>query len=158
MYATRADLSARFGAQELARLEDPDNTGTASVLVSDTAISDASEEVDSYLGVRYTKPLPSIPAPLKRATCDIARFRLYKDRPTEEVTYRYERSIKWLEQLAVGKVILTFDPALSVDEAETLSKPVTPQAAHYAGGAFGDDILGGMVEAQRSGYFGARLL
>jgi phage gp36-like protein len=155
MYATRQDLLDRFGEQELTALE---GVGLPSAITSSTALADATEEVDSYLGVRYNKPLPSIPAPLKRAACDIARFRLYKDRPTEEVTYRYERSIKWLEQLATGKVVLVFDPALLPEESEVLSKPITPQAAHYAGGAFGDEVLDGMVDAQRSGYFGTRVL
>jgi phage gp36-like protein len=155
MYAVRQDLLDRFGAQELSALE---GVGLPGVITAEVALNDATEEVDSYLSVRYTKPLPSIPAPLKRAACDIARFRLYKDRPTEEVTYRYERSVKWLEQLAAGKVVLVFDPALLPEEKEVLSKPITPQSAHYAGGAFGDEVLCGMVDVQRSGHFGTRVL
>lgn len=55
------------------------------------------------MAVRYTVPLPSVPAPLKVAVCDIARFRLYKDRPTDEVKYRYEQAVKWLKALARGE-------------------------------------------------------
>jgi phage gp36-like protein len=153
MYATRADLAKRFGERETALLEDPDNSGVPSSAVSISALADASDEADSYVSVRFTLPLPSIPQPLVRAVCDIARFRLYKDRPTDEVTYRYERTIKWLEQLATGKVMLTFAPALTPQQVDTVAKPVTPQSAHYAGGVFSDANLDRLPQPER-GQFG----
>jgi phage gp36-like protein len=157
MYAARADLVKRFGEQEIASLEDPDNTGAPSAAVSQEALEDATEEVNSYVAVRYGLPLPSVPAPLSRAVCDVARFRLYKDRPTEEVKYRYERTVKWLEQLAAGKVLLTFDPALTPAQTEELTKPATPVSAHYSGGAFSDDTLGKMVDPAKVDGWGVSL-
>lgn len=143
-YATRADLVRRFGEQEVASLEDPDNTGSGDARVSSEALDDASGELDSYVAVRYAIPLPSVPEPLVRACCDVARFRLYKDRPTEEVKYRYERSVKWLEQLAAGKVLLTFAPALTTQQVEDTTKPVDPVGTTYTGGVFSDQVLGMM--------------
>jgi len=140
-YASRADMVQRFGEQETASLEDPSNIGVPDAAVTAEALEDATEELNSYVAVRYSVPLPQIPAPLVRACCDVARFRLYKDRPTEEITYRYERTIKWLEQLALGKVLLTFDPALSPEQIEDLTKPSTPVSAKYTGGVFSDATL-----------------
>lgn len=154
-YANRTDLARRFGEQEIASLEDPDNTGSGDVRVSAEALDDATEEVNSYVAVRYALPLPTVPAPLSRACCDVARFRLYKDRPTEEVKYRYERTIKWLEQLAAGKVLLTFEPALTPAEVEDLTKPALPVGVKYTGGVFSDDVLGLMPDPSRSDSFGA---
>lgn len=143
-HADRAALVKRFGESEVTSLEDPDNTGVAAESVSAEALSDASQEADSYIGVRYTLPLPSVPEPVVRCVCDIARFRLYKDRPTEEVKYRYERTIKWLEQLAAGKVSLNFAPALLPEVLEEISKPATPVAATVTTGVFNDATLGFM--------------
>ena len=154
-YANRTDLARRFGEQETASLEDPDNTGSGDVRVSTEALDDATEEVNSYVAVRYALPLPVIPAPLSRACCDVARFRLYKDRPTEEVKYRYERTVKWLEQLAAGKVLLTFEPALTPAQVETLTKPALPVGVKYVGGVFNDDVLSTMPDPARADSFGA---
>lgn len=154
-YANRTDLARRFGEQEIASLEDPDNTGSGDVRVSTEALDDATEEVNSYVAVRYALPLPTVPAPLSRACCDVARFRLYKDRPTEEVKYRYERTIKWLEQLAAGKVLLTFEPALTPTQVEDLTKPATPVGVKYTGGVFNDDVMGLMPDPSRADSFGA---
>lgn len=149
-YANRTDLVRRFGEQEIASLEDPDNTGSVDARVSTEALDDATEEANSYVAVRYVLPLPTTPAPLSRACCDIARFRLYKDRPTEEVKYRYERAVKWLEQLAAGKVLLTFDPVLTPTQVEDLTKPATPVGAHYSGGIFSDATLDKMVDPTKA--------
>lgn len=143
-YATRAALVKRYGDSEVTSLEDPDNTGVALASVSEEALEDASQEADSYIGTRYTLPLPSVPEPVVRCVCDIARFRLYKDKPTEEVKYRYERTVKWLEQLAAGKVTLNFAPALLPEVLEEISKPVTPVAATVTTGVFSDTALGYM--------------
>jgi phage gp36-like protein len=148
-YATRTDMTLRYGEAEIASLEDADNVGAGDEAVTARALEDASEEVDSYVAVRYQTPLPSVPAPLARAVCDIARFRLYKDRPTEEVKYRYERSVKWLEHLAAGKVLLTFLPLLTPEQT-LQNTPVTPVAAHYDGGVFSDAALSKMVSLERS--------
>lgn len=154
-FATRADLVRRFGEQEIASLEDPDNTGSADAKVSAEALDDASEEANSYVAVRYVLPLPNVPAPLSRTCCDIARYRLYKDRPTEEVKYRYENAIKWLKDLAAGKVLLTFDPALTPPQVEDLTKPALPTGAKYDGGVFNDATMGMMPDPTRGTSFGA---
>lgn len=141
-YITENDMLARFGEPEMELL------ATIGDDVIARALQDASEEAESYVAVNYTPPLPNIPAPLKAATCDIARYRLYKDRATEQVKERYEQAIKWLVRLAEGKVKLTFSPALTQEQAETTLTPaVAPAVASASGGVFGDAAFGRMLGA-----------
>ena len=142
LYAARIDLEARFSTDEVTVLEQTVGAGGV-----ERALQDAAEEADSYVAVRYTVPLPSVPAPLKVAVCDIARFRLYKDRPTEEVKYRYEQAIKWLKALARGEATLTFNPPLSSTEESAIVAPVTPVAGVIQSGVFSDAVLQGMPGA-----------
>lgn len=135
-YATRQSLEARYSAEEVANLEAMTDANAVG-----EALSDAAEEADSYVAVRYSLPLPSVPKPLLIAVCDIARFRLYKDRATEEVRYRYEQAVSWLKRLADGKVLLTFDPPLTNAEVEELTAPATPYGLRDVGELFGDAVL-----------------
>ncbi len=106
-YATLTDLETRFGSDEINNLSDRDNDGSNDAGVVDGALNEASGEIDSYLGVKYTIPIASPSDNLIRTCCDIARFRLHKDLATEEVDSRYKKAIAWLKDLASGKAILT---------------------------------------------------
>ena len=141
---SRDDLIGRFSEEEISSLEDPANNGIAVTGLISKILNDAEEEVIPYGSVRYEIPLPSFPAVLVRAVCDVARFRLYKDRPTDEVKYRYERTIRWLERLAQNKVRLNFDAATpeALVQASTRAPSI---GAHYGGGVFSDNALQRMV-------------
>ena len=89
MYATRNNLEERFGEGELQQLESMQTAGNS----IEEALQDASEEIDSYIAVRYVLPLPSTPSTLKRVACNIARYRLYFQSPTEEIENRYKAEI-----------------------------------------------------------------
>jgi phage gp36-like protein len=142
-FASRTELVVRFGEAEVASLEDPDNTGVPDSSVSTEALDDATQECSTYVAMKYPAPLVTpIPAPLVRVCCDVARFRMYKDRPTEEVKYRYERAVRWLEQLAAGKVQLIIEPM----PVEAPTGPATPLGVRYTGGTFGDANLDKMVK------------
>ncbi len=108
MYATLADLTARFGEQEIIQLTDRANppAGTADQAVADKALADADAEIDVYVGAKYALPLPSVPDVLRRLCCDIARYRLYEDRATDEVRMRYEDALGLLDRIARGVVSL----------------------------------------------------
>lgn len=105
-YATRAEMEARYGAEELAQLTDRLGTGLVADDVLARALADADAEVDAYLGGRYTLPLTSTPPVLVRVACDIARYRLWADMASEEVRARYEDARRMLEQIASGAVRL----------------------------------------------------
>lgn len=139
VYATAADLLERFGADEVGSLAVDDDPILAAVTVS-RALSDASEEAASYVSAQYLPPYPTVPRPLISAVCDVARFRLYKDRPTDNVKYRYEKAVEWFKQIAAGKARLQFDPPLEVDDALAVYiAPAVGQAA--VDGLFGEVTL-----------------
>lgn len=148
-YANRDDLVSRYTEEEIAALESigldaPDAGRTAS------ALSDAEEDINSLIAIRYTLPLPSVPAPLKSAVCDVARFKLYKDRATDEVKYRYERAMKWALLVSEDRAKLIFDSSLTSPEiVAEISNPLNPVAAAFTGAVFSDQMLDKMVDVNR---------
>lgn len=139
MYATRKDLEARFGEGELQELESTQTAGNS----IEEALQDASEEIDSYIAVQYILPLPSTPSTLKRIACNIARYRLYFQRPTEEIENRYKAEIDFLKRVADSKATLNIlNPQNEVTDKKPLNAPSTmPIGSTYRGGVFGDDVL-----------------
>jgi phage gp36-like protein len=103
-YATPEDMLTRYGADELAQMSDPFGTGEADAAVIDRALADAHAEIDAYLIGRYSLPLAHVPAALARIACDIARYRLWADRASDEVRRRYEDARRLLEQIGNGSV------------------------------------------------------
>lgn len=126
-YATRAEMEARYGAEELAQLTDRLGTGLVADDVLARALADADAEVDAYLAGRFSLPLPSAPAVLVRVACDIARYRLWADMASAEVRTRYEDARRLLEAIANGTARLT-------PEAVNTPKP-TSMASAKAGPA-----------------------
>lgn len=139
MYATRQDLEARFGFSEIANLEAM-QTSVSSIA---DALQDAAEEIDSYIAVKYQLPLPSVPSTLKRVACNIARYRLYFQQPTEEVENRYKAEIDFLKRIADGKAVLNIlNESNQVTEEKPVNTPSTmPIGTTYKGGVFGDATL-----------------
>lgn len=111
-YAVKQDMIDRFAQSELIQLTD--RTGSA-IAIDDTvlnqALADADAEIDGYLMGRYALPLPSLPKILIGVGCDIARYRLYDDRATEQVTKRYDDAIKLLKMVGEGKLSLGINAA-----------------------------------------------
>lgn len=122
LYATLADLVARFSQRELAQLTDHDNfppSEVDTVLVA-TKLADASVFVDSYVGQLYRLPLRGCSKPtgvatseqvappvLTRLTCDLARYYLYSDlAPESEVYRRYKAALAELGNIASGQTLL----------------------------------------------------
>lgn len=109
-YAIEADMLMRFQLTELIQLTNRDRKATAvDALVLDRALSDADAEIDARLAPRYKLPLLTVPRLLVNVACDIARYRLYDDRATEQVARRYEDALKLLNALASGKLSLGLD-------------------------------------------------
>jgi phage gp36-like protein len=105
-YAAQADLEARFGADELTQLTDRVGAGVPDAGIVARALADADAEIDGYLASRYALPLATVPPVLARIACDIARYRLWEDRASEEVRLRYEDARRTLESIAKGQVSL----------------------------------------------------
>lgn len=124
-YCTKQDLIDRFGQDELVDLTDRDSTGMIDDTVLDQAISDASAEMDGYLASRYQLPLVNIPQTLKPLACNIARYKLYDEQASEQVTKRYDAAIKFLFSVSKGEISLGVDgsgsKATSTDLADIQS-------------------------------------
>ncbi|MDM7320237.1 MAG: DUF1320 family protein [Fervidobacterium sp.] len=113
-YLTVSEFKERFGVQRVAEIVSDDN-------LIQTAIDDATAEIDSYLAVRYVLPLPIVPAVIKRLCADIAMYRLLTLRDMgeiEDVRKRYEDAVKLLQEIAKGNVSLGV-PQASQDKPAT---------------------------------------
>jgi len=107
-YCTRQDMESRFNENELIQLTDHDNLGIIDDTVLNLAISDASAEIDGYLG-KYTLPLSIVPTVLVRSCADIARYFLYDDQVPDQVEKRYEAILKYLSLVSKGDINLGLD-------------------------------------------------
>ena len=143
MYATEADLVARFG-QNILNIAQMFPADVPNPL--ETALQDACEEVDGYLAVRYPLPLPNVPNNLKRLVCDIARYKLHFEAAPEAVELRYKMAIDFLKGVRDGKnslAILDSNDQISDDQPK--GRPSTaPIGTSYTGGVFGDATLNKM--------------
>lgn len=143
MYATEENLVARFG-QEVDQLKLMHASTSTAV---DDALQDATEEINGYIGGRYALPLLNVPSNLERMACDIARYRLYFQQPTEEVRKRYEDAISFLKLVTTGKAHLQIQDAETnqiVDDQPSKKPSTMPIGTSYTGGVFGDSILSKM--------------
>lgn len=121
-YASQQNLIDRFGEDELIQLTDRENLGAIDAAVVARALADADAEINGYLSTRYTLPLSPVPAVLEKLACDIARYQLFENAVTEIVKQRYENAIRFLKDVAAGKVTLGVDG--NGDTAATISNSV----------------------------------
>lgn len=121
-YASTNDLLARYSEHDLRMMTDP-SAQAFDAARAQQALSDASVEIDSYIGQRYKLPLqapatdPNQTTPvlladhpvLLRCACDVAIYRLKTLRPSDDIKdarLRYEDVIKLLVRIAKGEVLL----------------------------------------------------
>jgi phage gp36-like protein len=105
-YIDSTDMEDRFGLVELVQLTDRANTGDVDDLILQRAMDDAEAEANSYLRGRYAIPVSPVDGMLRAAVADMARYRLYDEQATEQVTERYNRAVRWLQDVARGLVNL----------------------------------------------------
>ena len=115
-YATLPLLKSRYDEHTLRRITDA-TAQSINEAAAQTALGDASDEIDAFLNQRYVLPLtvvgvaagePSELHPvLVRIACDIAVYRLQVLRPADDIKdarQRYMDAIKLLEKIASGEV------------------------------------------------------
>ena len=163
-YATASQLLLWFGARELAEIAVPDDhapitaellrlsiegasrahyaeqacaTADLALLRIESALAEGSRLLDSYLATRY--PLPLLASvievsPLPRACTVIALALLYDNQLPKAVEKRHQQVIRWLTELAAGRVELA--PALA-QSGRVANGP------HYSAGSrvFDEDTL-----------------
>lgn len=71
-YATVEEVVGRIGEDELWGIAGDDGEGNLNTAAIDTALADASEEIDSAIRVRYRLPLETVPGIIKRICIDKA--------------------------------------------------------------------------------------
>jgi phage gp36-like protein len=159
-YATRVDMVDRFTELEISRLEPKVVVGQTQEDVVGKALVDATALADSYIAARYALPLPSTPAALVGAVCDLARAALYTLAPPQEVAARAARAQAWLRNVSSGAAVLIFDPPLTPTETASQSGPSSPYAAPQSAaagvGVFSDAVLDGMPNMARADSLGVR--
>lgn len=112
VYGSLQAMVDRFGEKEMIQISD--RTGLADGIdeaAVERALEDAGAEIDGYLAGRYKLPLATVPRVLVNVGCDIARYRLYDDRVTEQIQKRYDDAVKFLGNVASGKIGLGLDVA-----------------------------------------------
>ncbi len=108
MYATVTDCIARLGAEAVLLLEDVKGAGTPAYSQLESALADASEEIDAYIGARHELPLDPPPRLLVRLCVEIAAYRRSNGlgQSTDDETRRYEGAVRLLKDIAAGKASL----------------------------------------------------
>lgn len=137
-YATEADMTSRFGAEEMLQLTDRSAppTGALDSAVMSRALADADGLIDGHLGARYAVPLASPSADIVRIACDIARYLLHDLAAPEQVRAHYDDALRWLRDIAAGKL-----PLVGATGAITAARSTAygPTVAAYSG-TFGSDF------------------
>ena len=113
MYADLDDLKTLCGDEELIQLTDRADppSGEIDAGVVALALSAAGNEIDGYVAAQYAVPLATVPALLVNLAADIARYRLYKDAPTDQARKRYEDAVKTLTNISKGIIKLPIEGA-----------------------------------------------
>lgn len=109
IYAEQQDLIDRFGRDELVQLTDRLNVPPADIddAVVTRAIADAGETIDGYLqAAGIALPLSPAPELVKRWACDVARYFLHAQAPTELVRKNYEDALRGLRDVVDGRIRL----------------------------------------------------
>ena len=105
LYCSKQGLIDRFSEDELIQLTGRDGLGVINDEVLNRAIEDASTEMDAYLS-RFNFTADNLPKSLKPLACNIARYYLYDEAPTEHVTKRYEDAVKFLKSVNKGDITI----------------------------------------------------
>jgi phage gp36-like protein len=108
-YATKADLIARFGQDELIKCTD--RTNRPPTTIDDDAVGraldDADGEINGYLASGgIVTPMAAPPSVLVAKACAMARYLLHKDMATDKIRADYEDARSWLRDVAAGRVKL----------------------------------------------------
>lgn len=107
-YITQADLYGELPQAIVTDALDDDRNGAADTAVATLVCDGASEQVDSYLAIRYTVPLATPPALVLRAAKVFALETLYRRREIKDFPLAAECKAlrERLQLIATGKLPL----------------------------------------------------
>ncbi len=120
MYATRSDITEKYGADALYPAADAD--GTIDDAKISKALKAASSVIDSYIGIRHRLPLPQASKRLTDICIDIAVYEMSPgaDTLTDEIKSRNKAAIAWLKDVSAGRASL----GLPTPAGKTSARPV----------------------------------
>lgn len=106
MYASQPDITDAHGENGLYAVTD--NDGVIDVVKIEKALARASAKINSYIGVRFTLPLPLVPDELKSACVDMAVYYMSDtaDVLTEIIENRHNAAMGWIKDVAAGRASL----------------------------------------------------
>jgi len=129
-YAGLDDMVERYGEAELIRLTAPEGQLDSTVIDLPrlaTALADASDRIDSYIGRRYGVPLASPPGSIRAACCTLARYALATaggSVPSEAAKAERDETTSWLKRIGEGEAVLPgLTPANLGAGAQTADRP-----------------------------------
>jgi phage gp36-like protein len=124
-YASIADFTLAFGEQETLMLSELDEPNSVSIenSVVQRALDDATAEIESYLTAARIFVTGDPPLILRNKCCDIARYRLDKNRQREDVRLRYEDAIKFFKDVVKGDASIGLTPGTDQPAIIRNSKP-----------------------------------
>ena len=102
-YSISADIEKVLERHDIAQLTDDDTGGQSDEATITDSINDADSLIDSYLGTRYTVPLTTIPAVVRRASATLAVYYLHARKPehlSDEVQQLYDQTVAWLKDIS----------------------------------------------------------
>lgn len=108
-FATIADMEARFDRAELVQLTNQDGEDSVDEARLNQALKRANNEVLSHIAAKYDVAAGLVQTALDRLcdiACDLARYYLYRETPTDGVKDRYQTARADLRDLRDGKTKL----------------------------------------------------
>jgi phage gp36-like protein len=135
VYADRDELFRRKPEHVILDAVDSERVGEWSEFTYErvnSALQDATDLIDSYIGKRYSLPLTPAPRYLKRLTCDIAyytclSFRGFREGTADDSVIRdYEEALKWLRAVSDGKAAIPSDDGSALPYANAQGGTLTP--------------------------------
>jgi len=120
-YATYADLLPRY--KPIYTMVGTETLQVTSLEVNSVFIYGAEGIMDAYLGRRYQTPVPASPL-ITHIACDLALFNMLVEKLPQVPDYvkdRYDRSMKMLEQIAEGEMVISSASILTTGDQEVWS-------------------------------------
>lgn len=112
-YATQTDMEEHCSESDLIALTDRADppAGAIDADVLDAALVKASGLMDGYLKSRYVVPIAVVTADLTLRCVHIAYYLLHRDSAPDKVRKDYDDALRWLRDVADGRIVLTGTPA-----------------------------------------------
>ena len=143
-YAQQSDIVAMYGNEQLLLVSDRNDDGVSDAGVVDTALTNASAEIDTYLSNKYQLPLVDVPQVLIIKCVDMAIYLMAVPTPavlTDAIKRRYEDAVSWLKSVRDGTVNLGVPATQTGEDLPATQTTCTPVTGCIDGGDWGP--LGG---------------